>query len=153
MFRSTDFNPLSINGLFLLNKTKYFCLFFHVTWTHISCLAFNQSKRLNCWYLFYSLKRQTERRTGRQTGKQAGRQQSSVLYNLMQMEVFFSSKKRISLVSTAIAKNRLTLLSHLTWLPWFRMNYFTCWKWFVCVYSSRHCLFGLNWWYISSHGL
>ena len=30
---------------------------------------------------------------------------------------FISFKKRISLVSTAIAMNRLTLLSHLTWLP------------------------------------
>ena len=30
---------------------------------------------------------------------------------------FFLLKKRISLVSTAIAMNRLTLLSHLTWLP------------------------------------
>ena len=49
--------------------------------------------------------------------KKTDRQQSSVLYNFMQMEVFFSSKKRISLVSTAIAMNRLTLLSHLTWLP------------------------------------
>ena len=36
-------------------------------------------------------------------------------------------------MSTAIAMKRLTLLSHLT----FRMNDFTCWKWFVCVYSSR----------------
>ena len=27
-FRSTDFNPLIINGLFLLNKTKYFGIFF-----------------------------------------------------------------------------------------------------------------------------
>ena len=26
-FRSTDVNPLSINGLFLLNKTKYFAIF------------------------------------------------------------------------------------------------------------------------------
>ena len=47
-----------------------------------------QNKRLNCWYLFYSLTRQTDR----QTDRQAGRQQSSVLYNLMQMEVFFSYK-------------------------------------------------------------
>ena len=30
-FRSTDFNPISINGLFLLNKTKYFGIFFPVT--------------------------------------------------------------------------------------------------------------------------
>ena len=53
------------------------------------------------------------------------------------MEGFFScSKKRISLVSTAIAMNRLTLLSHIAWLSWFRMTDFTCWKWFVCVYSS-----------------
>ena len=36
-------------------------------------------------------------------------------------------------MSTLIAMNRLTLLSHLT----FRMNDFPCWKWFVCVYSSR----------------
>ena len=36
-------------------------------------------------------------------------------------------------MSTAIAIIRLTLLSHLT----FRMNDFTCWKWFVSVYSSR----------------
>ena len=36
-------------------------------------------------------------------------------------------------MSTPIAMNRLTLLSHLT----FRMNDFTCWKWFVCVHSSR----------------
>ena len=73
-----------------------------------------QKKRLNCWYMFYSLTRQTDRQTGRQAGRQAGtdRQQPSVLYNLTQMEVF-SSKKRISLVSTAIAMNRLTLLSHL----------------------------------------
>ena len=34
--------------------------------------------------------------------------QSSVLINLMQMEIFFLIKKRISLVSTAIAMNRLT---------------------------------------------
>ena len=34
--------------------------------------------------------------------------QSSVLINLMQMEIFFFIKKRISLVSTAIAMNRLT---------------------------------------------
>ena len=59
--------------------------------------------------MFYSL----TRRTDRQTDWQAGMQQSSVLYNLMQMEVFLSSKKRISLVSTGIAMNRLTLLSHL----------------------------------------
>ena len=76
-----------------------------------------QNKRLNCWYLFYSLTRQTDRQTDWQAGRQTERQQSSVLYNLMQMEVFFSSKKRISLVSTAIAMNRLALLSHLTWLP------------------------------------
>ena len=49
------------------------------------------------------------------------------------MEVFFSYKKRISLVSTAIAMNKLKLLSHLT----FRMNDFTGCKWFICVYSSR----------------
>ena len=35
IFRLTDFNPLSMNGLFLLNKTIYFAIFFHVTSTHI----------------------------------------------------------------------------------------------------------------------
>ena len=50
--------------------------------------------------------------------------------------MFFSFKKRISLVSTAIAMNRLTLLSHLTWLPWFRMNDFTCWK-FINLDSEK----------------
>ena len=37
--------------------------------------------------------------------------------NSRKMKVFFSFKKRTSLVSTAIAMNRLILLSHLTWLP------------------------------------
>ena len=46
--------------------------------------------------------RQTDRQTDRRTDGQTDRQQSSVFYNLMQMEVFFSSKKRISLVSTAM---------------------------------------------------
>ena len=38
------------------------------------------------------------------------------------MEVFFSSIKTNLLVSTGIAMNRLTLLSHLTGLPGFRMK-------------------------------
>ena len=48
IFRSTDFNPISINGLFLLNKTKYFGIFFHVTWTHIFLFGLMKIKRLNC---------------------------------------------------------------------------------------------------------
>ena len=48
------------------------------------------------------------------------------------------SWQNTALVSMAIAMNRLTFLSHLTCLPWFRMNDFTCWKWSVCVHSSRH---------------
>ena len=87
IFRLTDLNPLSINGLFLLNKTKYFAIFFHNLNTHFFVWPY-QNKRLNCWYLFYSLTRQTDRQTDRQAGRQ-DRQQSSVLYNLMQMEVFF----------------------------------------------------------------
>ena len=42
IFRLTDFNPLSINGMFLLNKTKYFGIFFHVSATHIFCLALSK---------------------------------------------------------------------------------------------------------------
>ena len=98
-----------------------------------------QNKRLNCWYLYYSL-------TDIQTGRQANRQtDSSPLFCIILCRwKFFSSKKHISLVSTAIAVNKLTSLSHLTWLPWLRMNDFTCWKWFVCVNSYRtddifHC--------------
>ena len=56
--------------------------------------------------------RQAGRQEGGQAGRQADKQQSSVLYRLMQMEVFFFFKKRISLVSTAIAMDRLSLLSH-----------------------------------------
>ena len=88
IFRLTDFNPISINGLFLLNKTKCLAIFFHVTSTHIFFVWPYQNKRLNCWYLFYSLTRQTDRQTDRKC-RQADRQQSSDLYNLMQMEVFF----------------------------------------------------------------
>ena len=90
IFRLTDLNPLSINGLFLLNKTNYFAIFFHNLNTHFFVWPY-QTKRLNCWYLFYSLTRQTDRQTDRQADRQ-DRQQSSVLYNLMQMEVFFSYK-------------------------------------------------------------
>ena len=67
------------------------------------------------------------------TDRQAGRQtDSSPLFCIIlcRWKSSFLLKKRISLVSTAIAMNRLTILSHLTWLPWFRMNDFTCWKWF-----------------------
>ena len=57
----------------------------------------------------------------------------------MQMEVFFSSKKtHLASVYGDCNEKTVTLLSHLTWLPWIRMNDFTCWKWFVYVYSSRH---------------
>ena len=59
-FRLTDLNPLSINGLFLLNKTKYFAIFFHNLNTHFFVWPY-QIKRLNCWYLFYSLTRQTDK--------------------------------------------------------------------------------------------
>ena len=94
IFRLTDFNPISINGLLLLIKTKYFAIFFfHVTWTHIFFVWPYQNKRLNCWYLFYSLTRQTDRK-----GRQADRQQSSDLYNLMQMEVFFLIKTHLASV-------------------------------------------------------
>ena len=70
-----------------------------------------QNKILNCWFLFYSLTRQT----GRQAGRQTDRQQSSVLYNLMLMGVFFFSSKKRHLASVYGNCNeyRLTLLSHL----------------------------------------
>ena len=68
IFRSTDFNPLSINWLFLLNKNKIF-------WYYIFSCNLNthffvwpyQNKRLNCWYCFHSLTRQTDRQADRQT--------------------------------------------------------------------------------------
>ena len=67
--------------------------------------------------MFYSLTRQTGRQAGRQTDRQAGRQaqidNSPLFCIILRRWKFFSSKKRISLVSTAIAMNRLTLLSHL----------------------------------------
>ena len=93
-------------------QNKIFAIFFHVNSTHIFMFDLIKLKRLNCWYLVLFINK-----TDRQTNRQKGRQQSSVLYNLMQMEVFFSYKN-----ATAIAMNRLTLLSLLT----FRMNDFTC---------------------------
>ena len=200
-----------------LTKQTILVYNFYVTWTHIFFVWPYQNKRLNCWYLFYSLTRQTDRQTGRQTDSSPlfciilCRWKSTLIsvvdvviipmnpyqpipFHILSFAVFqsriliyagsniwwdsrrgtvferknrfslkkpinnnnikttiwiksylirlyksngslFSSKKRISLVSTA-AMNRLTLLSHLTWLPWFRINDFTCWKWFVCVRSS-----------------
>ena len=100
-----------------LTKQKYFGIFIpEVEHTFLFVWPY-QNKRLNCWCLFYSLTRQTDRQTNGQIDRRTDRQTSSVLYNLMQMEVFFRLKKRISLVSTAIAMNRLTLFSHLTWFP------------------------------------
>ena len=89
IFRLTDFNPISINGLFLLNKTKYFVIFFHVTSTHIFFVWPYQNKRLNCWYLSYSLTRQTDRQE-RQTD-------SSPLMH-MEVVVFFLIKTHLASV-------------------------------------------------------
>ena len=66
IFRLTDFNPISINGLFLLNKTKYFAIFSCNLNTHFFVWPY-QNKRLNCWYLFYITTDRQERQAGRQT--------------------------------------------------------------------------------------
>ena len=94
MIRLTDFNPLSINGLFLLNKIKYFGIFFHVTSTHIFLFGLIENKKIKLLVLVLFIN-MTDRQAA---GKQTDRQQSSVLYNLMQMEVFFLVKTHLASV-------------------------------------------------------
>ena len=64
-FRLTDFNPLRINGLFLLNKTKYIGICFHATWTHIFLFGLIKIKELLVLVLFIT--RQTDIQVCRQT--------------------------------------------------------------------------------------
>ena len=117
-----------------------------------------QNKILNCWFLFYSLTRQTDRQTDRQTNRQAGRQadgqtdrqtDNSPLFCIILCwwESFFSSKKRhLASVYGNCNEYRLALLSHL--------HGFHDLEWMILLAESDLFVFiRLDRWYTSSHCL
>ena len=80
-----------------LTKLNVLLFFFHVTSTHIFCLALSKQK-IKLLVLDFFINK-TDRQTDRQAGRwQTDRQLSSVLYNLMQMEVFFFIKTHLASV-------------------------------------------------------